>query len=90
MFFVKDVESTSGSGPESFYTPEPSPTDRDSDSSGELCSRVFTFVFVQCMYVCVLLTLIFVSAEKPVRGSTPVFEFVDPDIQVRIYFSVYS
>uniref|UniRef100_A0A3B5AVP0 HPS1 biogenesis of lysosomal organelles complex 3 subunit 1 n=1 Tax=Stegastes partitus TaxID=144197 RepID=A0A3B5AVP0_9TELE len=45
----EDVESTSGSGPESFYTPEPSPTDRDS---------------------------------KPVRGSTPVFEFVDPDVQM--------
>ncbi|XP_044069130.1 Hermansky-Pudlak syndrome 1 protein isoform X8 [Siniperca chuatsi] len=51
----EDVESTSGSGPESFYTPEPSPTDRDSSSSG---------------------------ADKPVRGSTPVFEFVDPDIQM--------
>lgn len=35
---VKDIESTSGSGPESFYTPEPSPTDRDSSSSGESCS----------------------------------------------------
>uniref|UniRef100_A0A7N6ATH4 HPS1 biogenesis of lysosomal organelles complex 3 subunit 1 n=1 Tax=Anabas testudineus TaxID=64144 RepID=A0A7N6ATH4_ANATE len=30
--------STSGSGPESFYTPEPSPTDRDSSSSGGLNS----------------------------------------------------
>ncbi|XP_042290334.1 Hermansky-Pudlak syndrome 1 protein [Thunnus thynnus] len=49
----EDVESTSGSGPESFYTPEPSPTDRDSSGS-----------------------------ENPVRGSTPVFEFVDPDIQM--------
>lgn len=38
VFFMKDVESTSGSGPESFYTPEPSPTDRDSSSSGGLCS----------------------------------------------------
>uniref|UniRef100_A0A7N8Y3G8 HPS1 biogenesis of lysosomal organelles complex 3 subunit 1 n=1 Tax=Mastacembelus armatus TaxID=205130 RepID=A0A7N8Y3G8_9TELE len=45
-----DIESTSGSGPESFYTPEPSPTDRDSN--------------------------------KPVRESTPVFEFMDPDIQM--------
>uniref|UniRef100_A0A3Q1GXV4 HPS1 biogenesis of lysosomal organelles complex 3 subunit 1 n=1 Tax=Acanthochromis polyacanthus TaxID=80966 RepID=A0A3Q1GXV4_9TELE len=43
-------ESTSGSGPESFYTPEPSPTDRDS--------------------------------KKPVRESPPLFEFVDPDIQM--------
>ncbi|XP_041866361.1 Hermansky-Pudlak syndrome 1 protein isoform X1 [Melanotaenia boesemani] len=50
----EDVESTSGSGPESFYTPEPSPSSRDSSS----------------------------SAEKPCRGSTPVFEFVDPDIQM--------
>ncbi|GLD66482.1 Hermansky-Pudlak syndrome 1 protein isoform X3 [Lates japonicus] len=49
----EDVESTSGSGPESFYTPEPSPTDRDSSGS-----------------------------DKPVRGSTPVFEFMDPDIQM--------
>ncbi|KAM9365061.1 BLOC-3 complex member HPS1 isoform 1-T4 [Pholidichthys leucotaenia] len=49
----EDVESTSGSGPESFYTPEPSPTDKDSSSS-----------------------------EKAVRGSTPVFEFVDPDVQM--------
>ncbi|XP_054874651.1 Hermansky-Pudlak syndrome 1 protein [Amphiprion ocellaris] len=49
----EDVESTSGSGPESFYTPEPSPTDRDSSDS-----------------------------EKPVRGSPPLFEFVDPDIQM--------
>ncbi|XP_068183133.1 BLOC-3 complex member HPS1 isoform X2 [Antennarius striatus] len=49
----EDTESTSGSGPESFYTPEPSPTDTDSRSS-----------------------------DKPVRRSTPVFEFVDPDIQV--------
>lgn len=48
----EDVESTSGSGPESFYTPEPSPTDSNS------------------------------SSEKPVRGSTPVFEFVDPDVQM--------
>ena len=47
MFFMKDVESTSGSGPESFYTPEPSPTDRDSSGSGGLSSRVCTFVFVQ-------------------------------------------
>ncbi|XP_028458977.1 BLOC-3 complex member HPS1 isoform X1 [Perca flavescens] len=51
----EDVESTSGSGPDSFYTPEPSPTDRDSSSS---------------------------AADKPVRGSTPVFEFVDPDVQM--------
>nr|XP_040035487.1 Hermansky-Pudlak syndrome 1 protein isoform X2 [Gasterosteus aculeatus aculeatus] len=51
----EDVESTSGSGPESFYTPEPSPPpDRGSSSSG----------------------------EKPGRGSTPVFEFVDPDVQM--------
>ncbi|KAM4591021.1 BLOC-3 complex member HPS1 [Odontesthes bonariensis] len=50
---AEDVESTSGSGPESFYTPEPSPSSRDSDGS-----------------------------EKPVRGGTPVFEFVDPDIQM--------
>lgn len=49
----EDVESTSGSGPESFYTPEPSPSDGDSSSS-----------------------------ERPVRGSTPVFEFVDPDVQM--------
>lgn len=50
----EDIESTSGSGPESFYTPEPSPTDLDSSSSG----------------------------GRPVRGSTPVFEFVDPDVQM--------
>uniref|UniRef100_A0A8D0A6U9 HPS1 biogenesis of lysosomal organelles complex 3 subunit 1 n=1 Tax=Sander lucioperca TaxID=283035 RepID=A0A8D0A6U9_SANLU len=37
---LKDVESTSGSGPDSFYTPQPSPTDRDSSSSGGLCSRM--------------------------------------------------
>ncbi|XP_069548721.1 BLOC-3 complex member HPS1 [Brachyistius frenatus] len=49
----EDIENTSGSGPESFYTPEPSPTDRDSS-----------------------------SLDKPVRESTPVFEFVDPDIQM--------
>uniref|UniRef100_UPI003AAB1223 BLOC-3 complex member HPS1 isoform X1 n=1 Tax=Centroberyx gerrardi TaxID=166262 RepID=UPI003AAB1223 len=51
----EDVESTSGSGPEIFYTPEPSPTDRDRDSSG---------------------------SDKPGRHGTPVFEFVDPDIQM--------
>ncbi|KAM3862772.1 BLOC-3 complex member HPS1 isoform 3-T3 [Diretmus argenteus] len=49
----EDVESTTGSGPEIFYTPEPSPTGRDSNSSG------------RCW-----------------RGGTPVFEFVDPDIQM--------
>ncbi|KAM6916377.1 BLOC-3 complex member HPS1 [Xenentodon cancila] len=49
----EDIESTSGSGPESFYTPEPSPSSRNSSSS-----------------------------ERPVRGSTPVFEFVDPDVQM--------
>ncbi|KAM9727460.1 BLOC-3 complex member HPS1 isoform 1-T3 [Menidia menidia] len=49
----EEVESTSGSGPESFYTPEPSPSSRDSDGS-----------------------------EKPGRGGTPMFEFVDPDIQM--------
>lgn len=49
----EDVESTSGSGPESFYTPEPSPSDKDS-----------------------------IGSEMPVRGSTPVFEFVDPDVQM--------
>lgn len=38
----KDVESTSGSGPESFYTPEPSPTDRHSSSSGGLCSELLS------------------------------------------------
>uniref|UniRef100_A0A3Q3K968 HPS1 biogenesis of lysosomal organelles complex 3 subunit 1 n=1 Tax=Monopterus albus TaxID=43700 RepID=A0A3Q3K968_MONAL len=47
-----DIENTSSSGPESFYTPEPSPTNRDS------------------------------STDKPLRGSTPVFEFMDPDIQM--------
>ncbi len=119
---VKDVESTSGSGPESFYTPEPSPTDRDSSSSGRVCK----FIFIQlCLSIyvllmettasqraksalffilksCILITIvqrlncswlcvvfIFVSSpDKPVRGSTPVFEFVDPDIQVRVHFSV--
>ncbi|XP_024860993.1 Hermansky-Pudlak syndrome 1 protein isoform X2 [Kryptolebias marmoratus] len=50
----EEVESTSGSGPESFYTPEPSPSSRDSSS----------------------------SAEQPARGGTPMFEFVDPDIQM--------
>lgn len=69
MFFVKDVESTSGSGPESFYTPEPSPTDRDSDSSGELCSREFTFVFVQCMYVCVLLCVLLTCLNFCLSGK---------------------
>ncbi|TNN75291.1 Hermansky-Pudlak syndrome 1 [Liparis tanakae] len=49
----EDVESTSGSGPDSFYTPEPSPTDRDSSSSGD-----------------------------KVRGGVPVFEFLDPDVQM--------
>ncbi|XP_061601068.1 Hermansky-Pudlak syndrome 1 protein [Cololabis saira] len=49
----EDIESTSGSGPESFYTPEPSPSSRNSSGS-----------------------------ERPVRGNTPVFEFVDPDIQM--------
>ncbi|XP_008320097.1 BLOC-3 complex member HPS1 isoform X2 [Cynoglossus semilaevis] len=49
----EDVDSTSGSGPESFYTPEPSPTDRTS-----------------------------MSSDKPERGNTPVFEFMDPDVQM--------
>ncbi|KAM4607355.1 BLOC-3 complex member HPS1 isoform 1-T2 [Polymixia lowei] len=49
----EDVESTTGSGPEIFYTPEPSPTDRNSSGS-----------------------------DRPERGCTPVFEFVDPDIQM--------
>ncbi|KAF0027460.1 hypothetical protein F2P81_020201 [Scophthalmus maximus] len=49
----EDVESTSGSGPESFYTPEPSPTDRDSSSSDNL-----------------------------ERVSSPMFEFMDPDVQM--------
>ncbi|XP_027863345.1 BLOC-3 complex member HPS1 [Xiphophorus couchianus] len=49
----EDTESTSGSGPESFYTPEPSPSSRSSSSS-----------------------------EKAGRGETPVFEFVDPEIQM--------
>ncbi|KAM4599762.1 BLOC-3 complex member HPS1 isoform 1-T3 [Fundulus diaphanus] len=49
----EDVESTSGSGPESFYTPEPSPSSRGSSGS-----------------------------EKAGRGETPVFEFVDPEIQM--------
>lgn len=31
---IKEGESTSGSGHERFYTPEPSPTDQDSSSSG--------------------------------------------------------
>lgn len=31
---IKEGENTSGSGQESFYTPEPSPTDQDSSSSG--------------------------------------------------------
>lgn len=35
---LKDIDSTSGSGHESFYTPEPSPTDKDSSSSGGLLS----------------------------------------------------
>ncbi|TWW78877.1 Hermansky-Pudlak syndrome 1 protein -like protein [Takifugu flavidus] len=50
----EEGESTSGSGHESFYTPEPSPT--DPDSSG--------------------------SADEARKGGTPVFEFVDPDIQM--------
>lgn len=49
----EDVESTSGSGPESFYTPEPSPSSRGSSGS-----------------------------ERAGRGGTPVFEFVDPEIQM--------
>lgn len=31
-----------------------------------------------------------VSADKPVRGSTPVFEFIDPDVQVIVLFGVFS
>ncbi|CAL8298578.1 unnamed protein product [Merluccius merluccius] len=46
----EDVDSVSGSGPEMFYTPEPSPTNRRSN--------------------------------RPSRGETPMFEFVDPDIQI--------
>ncbi|XP_076019854.1 BLOC-3 complex member HPS1 [Genypterus blacodes] len=49
----EDVESTSGSGPEIFYTPEPSPTNGNSSSS-----------------------------DIPEKGSPPVFEFLDPDIQM--------
>lgn len=43
----EDVESTSGSGHESFYTPEPSPTLRDSDGSDKpfkCSSPAFEFV----------------------------------------------
>ncbi|MEQ2251599.1 hypothetical protein ILYODFUR_012709 [Ilyodon furcidens] len=49
----EDVESTSGSGPESFYTPEPSPSSRGSSGS-----------------------------EKAGQGEFPVFEFVDPEVQM--------
>lgn len=44
---LKDIESTSGSGPESFYTPEPSPTDMDSRSSGwywSLCINIYPVI----------------------------------------------
>ncbi|KAG7260191.1 hypothetical protein CRUP_031433 [Coryphaenoides rupestris] len=49
----EDVGSVSGSCPEMFYTPEPSPT--NSRSSG---------------------------SDRPARGDTPMFVFVDPDIQI--------
>lgn len=53
----EDAESTSGSGPDIFYTPEPSPTEADSDSSGG-------------------------SNKLKKVNDIPVFEFVDPDIQM--------
>ncbi|KAM3606886.1 uncharacterized protein V6R79_025112 [Siganus canaliculatus] len=75
----EDIESTSGSGPESFYTPEPSPTDRDSDYPGGLWSKQLWI----CAPANVLIPItLFVSTEKPVSESTPLFEFVDPDIQM--------
>lgn len=85
-FSVKDTESTSGSGPESFYTPEPSPSSRSSSSSGELLSKVILFV-LNFSLPSWGLTLFFGLLEKVGRGETPVFEFVDPEIQVRILFS---
>uniref|UniRef100_A0A8C6UHK5 HPS1 biogenesis of lysosomal organelles complex 3 subunit 1 n=1 Tax=Neogobius melanostomus TaxID=47308 RepID=A0A8C6UHK5_9GOBI len=53
----EDVESTSGSGPDVFYTPEPSPTEGDSDSSSG-------------------------SSKLKKANDIPVFEFVDPDVQM--------
>lgn len=53
----EDAESTSGSGPDIFYTPEPSPTEGDSDSSSG-------------------------SSKLKKANEIPVFEFVDPDIQM--------
>lgn len=53
----EDAESTSGSGPDVFYTPEPSPTEGDSDSSSG-------------------------SNKLKNTNDIPVFEFVDPDIQM--------
>ncbi|XP_028324523.1 BLOC-3 complex member HPS1 [Gouania willdenowi] len=50
---AEDVESTSGSGRESFYTPEPSSSEGDS-----------------------------ISSENFLRVNLPVFEFVDPDVQM--------
>ncbi|KAK7930855.1 hypothetical protein WMY93_007250 [Mugilogobius chulae] len=53
----EDAESTSGSGPDVFYTPEPSPSEGDSDSSSG-------------------------SNKLKKVNDIPVFEFVDPDIQM--------
>lgn len=42
LFHGKDVDSTSGSGPESFYTPQPSPTDSSSSGKfGDICCLYF-------------------------------------------------
>lgn len=93
---MKDIDSTSGSGQESYYTPEPSPT--DSSSSGGLNTRVCVFEIIHLipyynysrawlMWSFQLISsmlCICVSADKPVMGSTPVFEFIDPDVQVRL------
>lgn len=53
----EDAESTSGSGPDVFYTPEPSPSEGDSDSSSG-------------------------SSKRKNASDIPVFEFVDPDVQM--------
>ncbi|KAL0964637.1 hypothetical protein UPYG_G00326860 [Umbra pygmaea] len=63
----EDVDNTSG--PDIFYTPEPSPSNRDSGTDGD---SVSSGRYEESRH----------GGSSHVVSGTPVFQFVDPDIQM--------
>ncbi|CAL8256435.1 unnamed protein product [Lota lota] len=80
-----DVESVSGSGPEMFYTPQPSPTNRSSSGSGKCCGMCFSCVLLDIFNIDIAEDSLQTLEVPPPDPSAPCRVFLEVSLKDGLY-----